>query len=73
MDIPNYNGSTALIQASHFGHLEVVDLLLKHHARVDTRNKKGTTALMRAAQEGHLKVSVVWHHSHACDSTYGLH
>ena len=51
-------GSTALIQACHFGKLSVVEELLKNGAMVDQANLKNTTALMRASQEGH-KVSLV--------------
>jgi hypothetical protein len=46
-------GSTALIQACHFGRLGVVEELLKHGALVEQSNYKNTTALMRASQEGH--------------------
>jgi ankyrin repeat protein len=53
------SGSSALIQASHFGHYGVVELLLKHRARADFANKKGTTALMRASQEGHTAISTL--------------
>lgn len=49
----NQSGSTALIQASHFGHVDAARLLLNHHANPDFANVKGTTALMRASQEGH--------------------
>ncbi|GMI13140.1 hypothetical protein TrLO_g9185 [Triparma laevis f. longispina] len=50
------NGSTSLIQASHFGKLETVQLLLSKNADVLLRNNKKTSALMRAAQEGHLEI-----------------
>lgn len=46
-------GSTALIQACHFGKLSVAEELLAHGALVDQANLKNTTALMRASQEGH--------------------
>lgn len=46
-------GSTALIQACHFGKHSVAELLLLHGALVDQPNLKNTTALMRASQEGH--------------------
>ena len=50
-------GSTALIQASHFGNLEAAKMLILHSARADAANQKGTTALMRASQEGHVGIS----------------
>ncbi|CAM9119030.1 unnamed protein product [Discosporangium mesarthrocarpum] len=59
VNIESNNGSTPLIQASHFGefgHVEVVKLLIKANALVDKHNNKGTTALMRATQEGKEKV-----------------
>ena len=46
-------GSTALIQACHFGKISVAEELLKNGAMVDQANLKNTTALMRASQEGH--------------------
>lgn len=52
-------GSTALIQACHFGKLQVVEELLKNGASVEQANYKNTTALMRAAQEGH-EVKIIY-------------
>lgn len=50
-------GSTALIQACHFGRLTVVEELLKHGgALIEQANYKNTTALMRSSQEGHAHV-----------------
>jgi len=49
----NANGTTALIQASHFGYMQIVRLLLARGADAEKANKKETTALMRASQEGH--------------------
>ncbi|DAZ98775.1 TPA: hypothetical protein N0F65_003991 [Lagenidium giganteum] len=46
----------ALIPAAHFGHQNVVQLLLAYHADQNYANKKGTTPLMRAAQEGRAGV-----------------
>ncbi|CAM9423306.1 unnamed protein product [Choristocarpus tenellus] len=56
VNIDSNNGSTPLIQASHFGHAEVVKILVRANALVDKANNKGTTALMRATQEGNEKV-----------------
>ncbi|GMH87442.1 hypothetical protein TrVE_jg11574 [Triparma verrucosa] len=50
------NGSTSLIQASHFGRVDTVKLLLSKNADPKLSNAKKTTALMRAAQEGHLSI-----------------
>jgi ankyrin repeat protein len=53
------NGANALLQASHFGHLPVVEYLLslREGRRLISRgNNNNTTALMRASQEGHLKI-----------------
>jgi ankyrin repeat protein len=47
------SGYTALAHAARQGHLEVVELLIEHGARVDARYS-GTTALIRAAEGGHL-------------------
>ena len=55
----NQSGSTALIQASHFGHPEAVRLLLENNASADFANAKGTTALMRASQEGWVEISTL--------------
>ena len=49
-------GTTALIQASHFGHFAVVRLLLQSGANMEQANYKRTTALMRACQEGHTSI-----------------
>lgn len=46
----------SLIPAAHFGHLPVVQGLLKAGADQNYSNKKGTTPLMRAAQEGRDEV-----------------
>ena len=59
MNAINQTGSTALIQASHFGHLPAVKLLLRHGGIADFANSKGTTALMRASQEGYVGIVVV--------------
>ncbi len=47
------SGTTALIQACHFGKLAIVEELLRCGAYIDQANLKNTTALMRACQEGH--------------------
>ena len=52
----NANGTTALIQSSHFGNYDIVRMLLDHGALPEKANKKETTALMRASQEGHVNI-----------------
>lgn len=49
-------GSTALINASSEGHLEIVKFLVSKGADLNIKNKYGYTALMKAANEGHLEV-----------------
>ncbi|TYZ60386.1 hypothetical protein PybrP1_007539, partial [[Pythium] brassicae (nom. inval.)] len=46
----------SLIPAAHFGHLPIVQGLLKAGADQNYLNRKGTTPLMRAAQEGRDEV-----------------
>jgi len=51
------SGSTAVLQAAHFGHLSVVQhLLRKNHQLLEQANYHQTTPLMRASQEGHLQI-----------------
>ena len=65
------NGTTAVLQASHFGKLECLEILLdsssssssgqqqqqqKRGPLVEMANFNDTTPLMRAAQEGHVRV-----------------
>lgn len=47
------HGNTPLIQASRFGHDDVVTALLIAKANVNARNDEGKTALMLAAEGGH--------------------
>lgn len=51
------NGSTAALQAAHFGRLPVLRFLLKKNRQLlELANYHHTTCLMRASQEGHLDV-----------------
>lgn len=52
----NAFGSPPLIEASYFGHEEVVAWLLAHGADVNAQNNRHWTALMLAAQNGHAGV-----------------
>lgn len=51
------NGSTPLISAVHWGHLEVVKLLIKNRAKLKARHKfSGDTALIKAARENNIEI-----------------
>ena len=50
------DGNTALMQASHAGHVEVVSLLLDADADKDFADSDGRTALMWASRAGHVEV-----------------
>ena len=53
---PDRLGHTALMCASHSGHLEVVEALLRAGAQVEARSDVGETALTVAVMRGHLNV-----------------
>ena len=50
------DGWTALMLASLNGHQQVVELLLKQHADINTQNEGGWTALMIASLNGHHQI-----------------
>uniref|UniRef100_T1IHG8 Uncharacterized protein n=1 Tax=Strigamia maritima TaxID=126957 RepID=T1IHG8_STRMM len=50
------NGWSPLLVASEQGHLEVVNILLQNHARVDVFDESGKAALHVAAEKGHRAV-----------------
>jgi ankyrin repeat protein len=52
-----FQGSTALILASHNGHLETVQALLAAGADTTARAQRGNTALILASDNGHLGVA----------------
>ena len=52
VDVQVNNGCTALIDASYYGHKEVVGILLENGADVNIKNENGWTALMNAAYGG---------------------
>ena len=47
------DGMTALHYAARAGHLDVVDILLRHHSDVNARDHRGGTALLEACMAGH--------------------
>lgn len=55
--VTSANGTSALLQAAHFGHAECCSILLQCAGRALTElaNSNSTTPLMRAAQEGHFQ------------------
>jgi uncharacterized protein len=52
-------GQTALMLASHAGHLEVVEILIAHQANLNITAKFGLSALMLALVAGHAEVARV--------------
>ena len=58
-------GYTALIEASMWGHVDVIEMLLQHNAKVDSQSAAGETALHWAAMNGHNQVVSVLLHSGA--------
>lgn len=52
----NNIGWTPLLIACHNGHMEIVNILLQNHARVDVFDNEGRSALHLAAEKGYLEV-----------------
>ena len=50
----NSGGVTALMWASHYGHIEVIKALLQQNANIDIQGYDGWTALMRASCNGRI-------------------
>ncbi|KAJ5962306.1 hypothetical protein N7501_007247 [Penicillium viridicatum] len=50
------SGRNALLVAAHCGKDDVVELLIRHHARLDVTDGSGWTALHLAASRGHCSV-----------------
>ena len=66
LSLPNINleagseaGWTALLVASHYGHLSIVKMLLDRGANPNAATNKGNTPLMEAAAEGRQDVAQV--------------
>ncbi|XP_046353562.1 serine/threonine-protein phosphatase 6 regulatory ankyrin repeat subunit B-like isoform X3 [Haliotis rufescens] len=57
------NSMSPLLVASEQGHLEIVKILLKNHARVDVFDEHGKAALHLAGENGHDQVAdvLLWH------------
>ena len=66
--VTSVNGTSALLQAAHFGHTDCLSVLLQcasGRALTEVANNNGTTPLMRAAQEGHAEaVRLILLHHH---------
>jgi ankyrin repeat protein len=56
VDKRDWQGMTALMWASIYGHTEVVRLLLDKGALLDEKDEDGRTALMRASDNSHTEV-----------------
>ena len=55
----DYNDQTALMTAALFGYNDIIILLLKHGAKIDTVNYNGYTALMVAITYGHADTIIL--------------
>ena len=53
INVQNRDGFTALMEAAHHGHIDIVRTLVKAKAKVDVRNNRLDTALTEAAAIGH--------------------
>lgn len=56
VNLTDRNGNTALMYASHWGHLDVVEQLMKREADIFLANSDGDTALVFAIRGGHKSV-----------------
>ena len=52
----NNDDWAALIEASYYGHTEIVGILLDKGADVSSKTKKGDTALIHASYRGHIEI-----------------
>ncbi|XP_044056798.1 CARD- and ANK-domain containing inflammasome adapter protein [Siniperca chuatsi] len=55
INIVNSSNETLLHIAAEFGHLSIIELLIREGARLDLQDIKGHTALHRAASKGHTE------------------
>ena len=56
LNAPGYDGMSLLMIASNFGHVDIIELLLKKGANVNAQNNKGDTALIIASRAPSLPV-----------------
>ena len=59
---PSPTGWTPLHEACNYGHVQMAELLLKHHADSHARGMDGDTPLHDAVINGHLKVGLCVFH-----------
>jgi ankyrin repeat protein len=52
----SYNLNDLLIDASKYGHIEIVKLLLEKGANINHKNCKNYTALIQASYNGHIEI-----------------
>ncbi|XP_027146038.1 CARD- and ANK-domain containing inflammasome adapter protein [Larimichthys crocea] len=52
----NSSNETLLHVAAQYGHLSIIELLIRKGARLDLQDNKGHTALHRAASRGHTEI-----------------
>ena len=62
VDMPQYDGKIALVQASKGGHLTTVEVLLQYGAKVDIIDGEGVTGLSIASQNGHSDTVILLIH-----------
>ena len=48
-----HRGSSAIMIASKYGHIEIIRLLIQYGADIDAQNHQGQTSLMLASKYGH--------------------
>lgn len=56
VNIQENNGNTPIFNAAYFGWIELVEILLAHHADINLQNIDGATPLYAAAQQGNVDV-----------------
>ena len=59
MQIVDERGSTPLLLATYYGHLEVAKFILENGAEVDAKDSSGNTALMGVCFKGYKEIAEV--------------